>query len=95
MRDMKIGELHFRVTYPDANQRFPGIETLVYVGKNLSDEDLEDAWYFQPASNYVRHGQAGTSNTGDQVAIIAHGHDVHEMLSAEELFEEIRAALKR
>jgi hypothetical protein len=55
-RVFAVGEVYFRVTYPGASMRYPLIESLVFVGKNLSDEDIEDTWYFQFADSYTQSG---------------------------------------
>ena len=52
------GEVYFYVTYPDVKMCYPLIETYVYLGMNFSDEDLEDTWYFQWASDFSEHGSA-------------------------------------
>jgi hypothetical protein len=54
----EIGQVYFRVTYPDVKMLYPTIESFVYLGMNFSDEDVEDAWYFQPASDFGRNGSA-------------------------------------
>jgi len=38
----------------------------VYVGKNLSDEDTEDTWYFQFADAYAKGGSILESAGGDR-----------------------------
>jgi hypothetical protein len=53
-----LGHIYFRVTYPDVKMHYPCIETFIYLGMNLSEEDIEDTWYFQSVTDYVRHGSA-------------------------------------
>ena len=53
-----IGEVYFHITYSGRGMRYPLIESLVYLGKNLSDKDIDNTWYFQPSSDYGRHGSA-------------------------------------
>jgi hypothetical protein len=53
-----IGQVYFRVTYPDIGMKYPLIESFVFLGMNFSDEDLEDTWYFQSAEDFSDHGSA-------------------------------------
>jgi len=50
------GEVYFRVKYAEAGHRYPLIESFVFVGKNLSDDDSEDTWYFQFVDCFSRFG---------------------------------------
>ena len=56
------GQVYFRVTYPDGSMSIPLIETFVFIGKNLSEEDQEETWYFEFAEDYVFLGNAVTSD---------------------------------
>jgi len=51
-----VGELYFRVTHPGPSLNYPQIESFVFVGRRLSDEDTEDTWYFQFAGSYAKSG---------------------------------------
>jgi hypothetical protein len=53
-----VGRVYFRVTYPDVKMHFPLIESFVFIGKNFSDEDVEDTWYFQSAEDFSDNGSA-------------------------------------
>jgi hypothetical protein len=53
-----IGQVYYRVTYPDVKMLYPCIESFVFLGMNLSDEDKEDIWYFQSVTDYALHGSA-------------------------------------
>jgi hypothetical protein len=57
MKTLELGELYFRVTYPDRRMWYPGIESFVFVGTNLLGEDMEDTWYFRPATD-VHEGES-------------------------------------
>ena len=41
-RFLRLGSLYFRVKYAELARRYPLVDSLIYVGKNLSDEDEED-----------------------------------------------------
>jgi hypothetical protein len=58
VHSFEIGQVYFRVTYPDVKMLYPSIESFVYLGMNFSDEDLEDTWYFQAALDFGRNGSA-------------------------------------
>jgi hypothetical protein len=53
-----VGQVYFRLVYPDVEMHYPIIQSFVYLGMNFSDEDLEDTWYFQPARDFSQHGSA-------------------------------------
>jgi hypothetical protein len=91
------GDVYFRVTFPDAAQRIPQIQSFVYVGKNLSDEDAEDTWYFQFADSYAKHGSVVTSSKGaqDRRVSLATKKDLADMLDTEGVIEALRAALQK
>jgi hypothetical protein len=65
------GEVYFRLVYPDAGFLYPIIESFVYVGMNLSDEDKEDTWYFQFATDYAKHGSfLSSEHSGCKVSCV-------------------------
>ena len=88
------GEVFFRVTYPDAARSIPQIQSFVYVGKNLSDEDTEETWYFQFADSYAKHGSIVASGKGgeDRRVTLATARDLSDMLDTEGLLEALRLA---
>jgi hypothetical protein len=58
--------VYYRATYPDPDMHYPGIESFVFVGKNLSDEDTEDTRYFQFADSFAKHGPIPKVGGGDR-----------------------------
>jgi len=74
---------------------YPTIESLVFVGKNLSDEDKEDTWYFQFASSYGRVGSFLKTKKGDRRAVLATKRDLGEIFDLDELTAKLKAAAKR
>ena len=94
--DYIVGEVYFRVTYPDAKLCFPQVESFVFVGRNLSDEDLEDAWYFQFLDSYARSGSILEPQTGqDRRVSVVQASDLGEMLDIQGLVEELTEAKER
>jgi hypothetical protein len=88
-----IGEVYYRLTFPDKKMQYPIIESLVYLGKNLSDEDTTDTWYFQPASDFGRHGSA---LEGEGRPVICVGHlELGDVLDSELLRLAIAEATAR
>lgn len=80
------------VTYPDVSMRYPEIQSFVYIGKNLSDEDSDDSWYFQPIDDFVRNGSALNSGPDIREALCIKKDTVEAILDDERMFEEIRRA---
>ena len=90
-----IGKVVFRVKYPDAAQRFPLVDTLVFIGRNLSDDDIGDTWYFQFAESYGKTGSALSSKGGDRRVVCVSTSELREMLDESGLAAEITAAASR
>jgi hypothetical protein len=88
-------EVYFRVVYPDPTRKYPRIESFVYVGKNLSDEDAEDTWYFQFADSFVKDGSILKSAGGDRRVSCVSKSELDDMLSDEQLLNELSAARSR
>jgi len=95
MKTFEEATVYFRVTYPDAGMHFPGIESFVYIGKNLSDEDREDTWYFQPARDFSKKGSALTEKEKDRPVTCVTREGVDEMLSIAELTVALEGAASR
>lgn len=95
MPKLKENQAYFRVTYPDRERLFPTVETFVYVGLNLSDDDKEDTFYFQPASDYVRYGHAATSGIDDRPVVCVSSEELSEMLDLEQIISLFDSISKR
>jgi len=93
--DFVEGEVYFRLTYPGPSLNYPLIETFVFVGKNLSDEDKEDTWYFQFADSYAESGSVVGSSGGDRRVVCASAKDVSDMVDEGELHDKLIAARNR
>jgi len=62
--DPKEGEIYYEVTFIDSELKFPRMEPMIYVGKNLfeiepEDEADEDRYCFQ----YATQAEGGDSST--------------------------------
>lgn len=89
------GEIYFRLTFPDARLSFPQIETLVFIGKNLGDESLEDAWYFEFSDSYARSTAFTMQQGAERRVCIVTERDLPEMLDMTGLVRELNAASDR
>jgi hypothetical protein len=89
------GEVYYRLTFPDPGLLYPKVETFVFVGRNLSDEDTEDTWYFQFADSYVKDGSILKSEGGDRKVCLATHRDLPDMLDLAGLIKELEMATAR
>jgi hypothetical protein len=89
------GEVYYRLTYPDVGFLYPTVETFVYVGKNLSDADCEDTWYFQFASDFAKYGSIIDNNRDDLRVCCVKSLEACDMLSQTELVKELDEAASR
>lgn len=90
-----VGELYFRIKYAEPARRYPLIDSFVYVGKNLSDEDTEDTWYFQFADSYAKGGSILASGGGDRRVSCVVARELGDMLDEKQLLGELGAARSR
>jgi hypothetical protein len=95
MNIFEDGQLYFMVTYPDVDMAYPEIKSFIYLGKNISDEDEEDSWYFQPCDDYVSNGSALNPGPEIREAICITKETIEAMLDDEKLFDEIKNASQR
>lgn len=89
------GEVYYRLTFPDRDLLFPNVETFVFVGKNLSDQDKGDVWYFQASNSYARFGSIVGTKGGDRQVTLVTDQDCADMLDLDELNKELRAVAER
>jgi hypothetical protein len=61
-----VGQVYFEVKYPERSMKYPLVESFVFLGKNLSDEDTEETWYFQYAQSFAKDGSVLTRGGGDR-----------------------------
>ncbi len=65
--ELEEGEVYFTIQYtgPDRDGLFPIMETLVFVGFNLDEEDVERRVYFQDLESYQAGIRYGTATSED------------------------------
>ena len=90
-----VGEVYFRITYPGPSLNYPQIESFVFVGKNLSDEDTDDTWYFQFSGSYAKSGSILAGSGGDRRVVCVSQAELPEMFNEEQLLEKLKAARQR
>lgn len=79
-----VGDVYFFVTYCDTRMRYPVVESYIYLGYCLSDDDDEGTWYFQPAADYVRNGSALEGS--ERPVFCATKSEVSEFVDEDELY---------
>lgn len=90
-----VGDVYFRVKYADRPRKFPLCESLVFIGKNLSDDDTEDVWYFQFADSCAKHGTILETGGGDRRVVCLTAGELADMLDDQGLIVELSAARRR
>ena len=71
---------------------YPLIDSFVFIGTNLSDEDLDDSWYFQFADGYGKHGSVVETNLGDRKVLVLEKEQLEEMFNTESLVTALQSA---
>lgn len=94
-KNYREGDLYFRLTFTDPKLGYPQVETFVFVGKNLSDEDAEDTWYFQFSADYAANGSIRKGAPAGQRVTLATRRDLDDMLDLDGLVQELEAAAVR
>ena len=93
--EFREGEVYYRLTFADPGMLYPKVETFVYVGKNLSDEDTEETWYFQFADGFAKFGSILESKGGDRKVSLVKRHELPDMLDLAGLTKELENTTKR
>ncbi len=88
-------EVYFRLVYPDAGLLYPIIQSFVFIGMNLSDEDDEQTWYFQFVDDYAKYGSILNSTRGESKVCCETDSTVSSMLDLKELIMELKQAAAR
>lgn len=57
-QDLKIGHAYYRVTYADPQLTIPGVMPMIYVGSNISADDIPEVivHYFQDTTSHSWRG---------------------------------------
>jgi hypothetical protein len=90
-----VGEVYFQVKYAEYTRKYPLIDSFVYVGKNLSEEDSEETWYFQFGDSFGTYGSVLDNSGGDRRVSCLAVNELSSMLNEERLMDELRAAAQR
>jgi hypothetical protein len=90
-----VGEVYFRVKYAEPSMKYPLIESFVFLGENLSDEDTQDTWYFQFADSFAKHGSVLQGPGGDRRVSCVSRNELEDMLDSEQLLRELSQAASR
>ena len=82
-QNLHIGKAYFIAGYCDGGMRVPDIETYIFIGKNMAEEDSnrnQDSWYFQTPESYFSDGIITEikGNIKDKVLLL--GSDVLDMV---------------
>ena len=89
------GEVYYRLTFPDTNLLYPQVQSFVFVGKNLSDDDTENSWYFQFVDSYAKCGSILKTKGGDRKISIVTRDDLSDMLNLTQLTRELKVTETR
>lgn len=95
MANFRTGESYFRLLFLDPAMTLPVVDTLVFIGMNLSGEDASDMWYFQDAHSYNASGPAHESGAEDAQVFCYTEEDVGGLLDIVGLSREIHAVASR
>ncbi len=86
------GEFYYRINFPDQGMLYPLIDSFVFVGMNLSDEDQEESWYFQFADGYGKYGSVVDTNLGDRKVLVLNKEQLEEIYNTESLVTALQSA---
>lgn len=95
MKSWLAGECYFRLSFLDPAKTRPVVDTLVFIGMNLSEEDKEDTWYFQDAHSYNVSGPVHESEATDAQIFCYTKGSLAELLDLTGLSREIQNIASR
>lgn len=90
----RAGECYYRLLYLDGTLTQPVIDTYVYLGMNLSEEE-EDTWYFQDTTSYNVSGPVTESGDENASVFSFKVGELGSILDLYSLTQELIANLKR
>lgn len=94
MENYRAGECYYRLLYREGALLQPIVDTFVFLGLNLSDDE-EDTWYFQDPISYDRSGPV-TESGDEQASVFSFKqHELERILGLHSLTEQLIVALKR
>ena len=95
---LEIGTTYYHLTYADPGLSMPGIEPLVYIGKEILDDSDPDTHQFQDTISFVRFGRLGEGrkDAEDIYTFTHHEKEIgNSIITLEMVAEEIPKALSR
>ncbi len=101
---LRVGEAYYFVTYAKPQLVIPGVESMIYIGVNIADDDdASEAprYYFQDTLSYFWRGSVTSSDfykrhTDIDYLMISHSEeDLVEARTLEDAIECMKAALAR
>lgn len=96
MNKFIVGQVYFRIKYPDRNMNLPLLDTFVYLGESLSFDEPQGYLYFQPAETYARFGPVTETDEGDRrMRCISYEEACEEMQITAVVIEELMASERR
>jgi hypothetical protein len=97
--ELKEGEVYFAIRFPgqDRDGVYPIVETLVFVGLNLDEQDVERRVYFQDYESYQAGVRYETASAGDRATFYSQApeHLNHIFQYENALNELLKCSLRR
>lgn len=94
MESYRAGECYYRLLYREGALLHPIVDTFVFLGMNLSDDE-EDTWYFQDPISYDRSGPVTESGDESAAVFSFKQYELENVLDLHSLTEQLIVALKR
>lgn len=85
MAEFEVGAVYFSLKYAERSLAYPQIESLVYVGKNLSDEDEVDTWYFEFLASFTEGLATPRRDRRERLVRCVLVHELSEILDVSSL----------
>jgi len=88
-----VGATYFLLGYYDFELKYPFIESFVYLGQNLFEDDSNAqsvSYYFQDARSYSEHGADVRASSADVRILRQEQFDLEGVLSMSQLISELR-----
>ena len=92
--ELKVGSIYFAVQYFDDDLLTPGMEALVFVGRNLGSEDT-DQLYFQDAGSYRDGVRFGSAAAEDAVFYVQSENELNHIFEYERAVDVLLRCLLR
>jgi hypothetical protein len=95
MPELEVGAVYFSLKYADKFLAYPEVESLVYVGKNLSDEDEVDTWYFEFLASFREGLGTPQRDSRERLVRCVRARDLSEILDVSSLAAALKEADQR